>query len=228
MQFTDITVLLDRSASMAAIKASMNSALDEFVLGHRAVPTTRLTLVQFDDVDPQEVVYEALPIGVVPASNLQPRGNTPLLDALCQAIDATVKRLEAMTAAARPDQVLFVIITDGEENASRQYNRLQVRERITHQHDAYQWQFVYLGANQDVFKEAAALGIDRVHTMSYAHTGAGASAGLRGMSVNTVSYAQNVNRGSSRSLAFNDDQRAAASKQAGTPIPAGTTDDDDE
>lgn len=94
--YTDITVLLDRSGSMASIKAAMESGFNEFLQQHRAVPASRLTLVQFDTDNPQEVVYLAKPITDAPSLDLTPRGSTPLLDALCRAIDATGNRLKAM------------------------------------------------------------------------------------------------------------------------------------
>lgn len=184
--YTDITVLVDRSGSMEKIKHAMESGFREFLMQHRKVPTSRLTLIQFDTDNPQEVVYSALPIGEARDLYIAPRGGTPLLDALCRAIDATGDRLHAMTD--RPARVLFVIITDGEENSSKEFKRADVRKRVDTQHGTYKWQFVYLGANQDAYHEAATLGIPMQHTMNYAATKHGTTNATRAVTANTLSY----------------------------------------
>lgn len=204
-EYTDITVLLDRSGSMESIQQAMESAYGEFVLQHRAVPSSRLTLIQFDTENPQEVVCEATPIGQVPRLTIVPRGGTPLLDAFVRAIDRTGERLKAM--GDRPDQVLFVIITDGQENSSREFKRQDVFDRVTRQRDIYKWQFVYLGANQDAIGEAASFGIPATMAMNYAPTALGTTSGTRSLSHNTVSYA---NRSSAAVEDFSDDQRLEA------------------
>lgn len=206
-KFTDITVLLDRSGSMVSIKSAMESAFDEFAQRHRAVPSSRLTLIQFDGENAHEAVYTALPITEAPKLFLSPRGGTPLLDALCRAIDSTGMRLGALPADERPDQVLFVIITDGQENQSHEFKRSDVRDRVTRQSDIYKWQFVYLGANQDAFAEAASFGIPQQHAMAYAASAGGTRSMGASLSSRTMSYA---NRQSAVVEDFNDDDRAAA------------------
>ena len=112
-QYTDITILLDRSGSMDILKIPMESAIDEFLLAHKKVPSTRVSLIQFDNNNPQDEVYIDRAVGDVPRTVIDPRGTTPLLDALCFAIDNTGRRLDQKPESSRPDQVLFVIITDG-------------------------------------------------------------------------------------------------------------------
>jgi hypothetical protein len=211
-QYTDITILLDRSASMASIRDTMNNSIDEFALAHRVIPSTRITLIQFDDVNDQEFVYIAKPAKDIPKSDLQPRGNTPLLDALCRAIDNTGKRLSVMPDSERPDQVLFVIITDGEENQSKEYRRKDVKERIDRQTQEYKWQFIYLGANQDAFHEAASFGIGAVNTVPYASNRVGTANVMSASIKKSVDYASNTvgARGQSTALAFTTEERAAA------------------
>jgi hypothetical protein len=115
------------------------------------VLTPTLTLVQFD-TESTDVVHESMPILEVPDLNhqtFQPRGGTPLLDALGQTIDSTGRALAAIPEANRPNKVVFVVITDGQENSSHQHTKTSVKERIDHQSSRYNWQFVFLGANQD-------------------------------------------------------------------------------
>jgi hypothetical protein len=205
--YTDITVLLDRSGSMVSIKAQMEAGYASFIETHQAVPSTRVTLIQFDGEHPQQVLYENHPIVGVPPLVIRPRGSTPLCDALCDAIDGAGVRLARTPEAERPARVLFVIITDGQENSSQRRKRHDVKTRIDHQRGAYDWQFVYLGANQDAFREAESFGIDRGHAVNYAASGFAPQNVMKGMAVNTVAYAQG------RSLSvpdFSDEQRAEA------------------
>lgn len=186
--YTDITILMDRSGSMNTIKTQMESALDEFVQQHKQNPNTRLTLIQFDGEDDQDVAFTARRIGNVEPIKLNPRGWTPLCDALCKAIDNTGKRFRDCIATDRPSRVLFIIITDGAENASKQFKRADVQHRISHQRDHYNWQFVYMGANQDAYQEAASYGIPKMHTMNFSPMFVGEDSNY--MTSNTVAYAR--------------------------------------
>ena len=153
---------------MQTMKERMETAFREFISEHKRVPSTRLTVIQFDDIDDQEYSFRDVPIKSVRGGiTIRPRGNTPLLDAFCKAIDGTGERLSRMREADRPDQVLFVVITDGAENASREFTRQNVFDRVTRQRNSYKWQFVYMGANQDSFAEAATFNIPRGQTMNY-------------------------------------------------------------
>ncbi|MBX4181774.1 VWA domain-containing protein, partial [Candidatus Parcubacteria bacterium] len=209
-QYTDITVLVDRSGSMASIKETTETAFKSFLKEHRAIESTRISLIQFDSIDPQYIQYMNVPIGAAENLNLKPRGSTPLLDALCTAIDNTGRRYAGMETNERPDQVLFVVITDGQENASRTFKRSDVKKRIDTQSETYKWQFLYLGANQDAFAEAASLGIPQIHTMWYDVDKMDKALGSTVS--NTVAYAANVGgmRGSSASLGYTSTQRDEA------------------
>lgn len=186
--YADITVLLDRSGSMQHIKDAMESGFDEFLTEHKKTPSTRLTLIQFDNHNNQEVVYTARAISEAPRLSIDPRGMTPLLDAFCLAIDGTGARLAAMPEHTRPNKVLFVVITDGAENSSYRFRRADVKERVTRQHDNYKWQFVYLGANQDAIAEAEAMGINFLNAVSYTADAARSRGAMRSMAVKSANY----------------------------------------
>ncbi len=112
-----------------------------------------LTLVQFDSVG-IDTVLESKPIRDVPAlseATYEPRGGTPLLDALGQTINRTGSALSAIPESVRPDKVVFVIITDGQENASQTFTKEQIQGMIELQEGTYKWNFVYLGANVNSF-----------------------------------------------------------------------------
>ncbi|MBX7104668.1 MAG: VWA domain-containing protein [Gemmataceae bacterium] len=155
---TDITLVVDRSGSMAAIQADAEGGINTFIRGQSSeTGVALLTLVQFDTE--YEFVHRGVPINSVPEYKLVPRGSTALLDAVGRAIQETGQRLAAMPEAERPGLVVFVIVTDGHENASREYTKARIKEMIAHQQSVYKWQFTFLGANQDAFAEAAAMGM---------------------------------------------------------------------
>ncbi len=155
---TDITVVLDRSGSMHACQSDSEGGLNRFIADQKKLPGAAVfTLVQFDTE--YEFVHRAVPIRDVPHCPLVPRGNTALLDAVGRAIVETGERLAKTPEKDRPGLVAFVILTDGQENSSREFSLARVREMISHQQDVYKWQFTYLGANQDAFAEAGSLGI---------------------------------------------------------------------
>ena len=214
--YTDISVLLDRSGSMQSIKSAMESGFEEFLAVHREVPTTRLTLIQFDGQDPYEEVYVERPILEAPKLTLTPRGMTPLVDAVCEAIDEAGRRFARKAEAKRPSKVLFLIITDGLENASRQFSREDVKRRVKHQTSQYQWEFVFLGANQDAVLEAGRLGFDLKKAVTYDVNRVGET--WRSLSKNTANYTSThlVGAAASATLDWSEAQR---SQLSGLPTP---------
>lgn len=162
----DITLVIDRSGSMSAIREEAESGINAF-LREQAAERGRanLTLVQFDTE--YEFIHRGVPIGDVPPYTLEPRGMTALLDAVGRAINEVGSRLAALPEEARPGLVVFAIITDGHENSSREFTKSKIREMIAHQRGVYDWQFVFLGADDAAFDEAAALGIDAAAAAQY-------------------------------------------------------------
>jgi Mg-chelatase subunit ChlD len=202
---THIAVLLDRSGSMADVKDETISGFNYFLKEQKtAGDNASFTLVQFDS-ESTDVVHEARPVRDVPDLNkdtYQPRGSTPLLDALGQTIDSTGRTLAAIPEANRPDKVVFVVITDGQENASHHFTKARVKEMIDHQTGKYNWQFVYLGANQDAFAEAGAVGIGMANAANF--TPANTIVAFRGTAVNVASYRRS---GRASSLEYSNEQR---------------------
>jgi hypothetical protein len=163
---TDIIVVLDRSGSMAAIKSDTEGGFNAFIADQLKVPgEARVTLVQFDDQ--YELVYSAKDIMQVPELELKPRGMTALLDALGRTIVQAGERLAAMEESERPGKVIFVVLTDGLENSSKEWTREKVFGLITQQTEKYAWVFTYLGANQDAIAVGANLGFHPGLTLNY-------------------------------------------------------------
>lgn len=185
---TDITVVTDRSGSMSTCKQEAENGLNHFIEEQKKQPGSALfSLVQFDTE--YEFLYRGVPIESVARYRLIPRGMTALLDAVGRAVNETGARLREMAEADRPGLVIFVIVTDGQENSSHEFTKAQIKEMIEHQQKDYAWQFTFLGANQDAFAEAHSMGIQGASvqfmnaTAQAAYTGASANVSrMRGMS----------------------------------------------
>lgn len=154
---TDITYLLDRSGSMASVQSDVCGGFEAFI--HEQQKTgdnASFTLVQFDTVS-FDRDYTAAPIkNVSPKLKFYPRGGTPLLDALGQIITQTGLRLSAMPEADRPNKVVFVVHTDGQENSSHEYTAQRIREMIEHQRSVYNWKFVFMSSDITAVNDATA------------------------------------------------------------------------
>lgn len=160
---THIVMVLDRSGSMESIREATVRGMNAFVAKQRdAAGKCIFTLIQFDGENAFDVVCEAEDIQTVPILDLLPRGNTPLYDCLGQALRNTAH----WVLRNRATLVLFVIITDGLENASKEFTAAQVKETIRLR-GLDGWEFVYLGANQDALVEGAKLGIRGANSATF-------------------------------------------------------------
>ncbi|MCO6458078.1 MAG: VWA domain-containing protein [Pirellulaceae bacterium] len=164
---TDITLVVDRSGSMNLIREDAEGGVNAFIADQAQQPgEALLTLVQFDTE--YEFIHRGVPIQDVPPYALHPRGSTALLDAVGRAINETGQRLAGMNEADRPGLVVFVVMTDGQENSSREFSKERIKQMIEHQQQAYNWQFTFLGADQNAFDDAAAIGIQAAGAACYA------------------------------------------------------------
>jgi uncharacterized protein YegL len=158
---TEIVCIVDRSGSMRSFVDDTIGGFNEFLGNQREEPgEAQLTLVLFDHE--YTVVHDGVPLMNVPPldrKTYRVRGQTALHDAIGRAIQTVGTRLANTPDQERPDKVLVMILTDGQENASVEYGHQQVRDLIERQRDKYSWEFVYLGANQDSFAVAQGLAV---------------------------------------------------------------------
>jgi hypothetical protein len=185
-QTTHIHILLDRSGSMASIAPDVIGGFNTFLSAQQADgPDARITLVQFDNHNPQEVLLAGVPIAQAKplgAEQYQPRGGTPLLDATGRLIERA--RLEANLRGANglpKEDIVFVSITDGEENQSREYDLERIRQLIA-ACEAEGWTFVFLSAALDAYGEARRMGIKESATQSFEATGASTRMAMHSLS----------------------------------------------
>lgn len=188
--YCDITLLLDRSGSMANIWEDTIGGINTFIEAQKkATGKCTLTLVQFDDhYEPNYVGVEAQHVAPLNKETYTPRGSTALLDAMGKAIVVTGTRLNNMPEYNRPAKVMFVVITDGQENASHEYTKRQVKEMVDRQTNNYKWEFVYLGADVNAFSEASGMGIHLSNVIRYAKTHVGVQGIYDSLTNNTLAY----------------------------------------
>jgi len=158
---TELVFILDRSGSMSGLEKDTIGGYNSFVAKQQeAEGEANLTTVLFDDK--YEILHDRVDIKKVKpltAKEYFARGSTALLDAIGKTIVDISRRLDATAKTKRPTKVLFVITTDGHENASREYSAAKVKEMIGHQTSKYSWEFLFLGANIDAVGTASDLGI---------------------------------------------------------------------
>jgi uncharacterized protein YegL len=199
--YTEIVMVLDRSGSMSSIRNSTIEGVNEFLSGQKKLDgKCKFTLWQFDTE--HETPYKAISIHKMPyltTESFVPRGATALNDAICMAAEKTGNRLRRMKEHNRPENVMFVIMTDGHENASREFDERDVKKMIKHQSKKYNWDFVFLGANQDAIETASDYGIDFGKAMTFAANKQGVDATFKSLN----SYYSNVRSGTVMASAAN-------------------------
>jgi len=202
-------VIVDRSGSMGSIQADAQGGFNTFIEAQKKCPgEATLTLVQFDTN--YEMLCENKPIRDVQPYTLIPRGATALLDAMGITIAKVGERLRQTPESSRPGKVLVAIITDGEENSSREFSRARVFDMIQHQREVYKWEFVFIAANQDAIQTGASYGIS--NSMNFAATAVGTQSAYVNLTECTSAYratghitqlpvdAENTGTGTSASL----------------------------
>lgn len=187
LNLTEIVFILDRSGSMSRIEGDTIGGYNSFLKTQRdGEGEAKVTTVLFDDK--YMLIHSRTDI-----NNVNPitekeyfgRGSTALLDAVGRTIVDTGVKLRELPEEDRPSKVIFVIITDGYENASYEFTYKQVNEMISHQQSKYNWEFIFLGANIDAVKEAEHLGIKGSRATNY-------MADAQGSGVVYASLAENI------------------------------------
>ena len=170
----EIVYILDRSGSMASIIDDAIGGFNTNLKEQKEVGDANVTVVLFDDQ--YEVVHDRVPIGDVPEMTNRtyvPRGMTALLDAVGRTVSNMSSKLADHCKQCGPAKVSVVVITDGMENASREFNRTTIKEMLEHQQKEHDWQVLFLAANMDAIAEGGSLGIPKVACMNFAHSGEG-------------------------------------------------------
>lgn len=168
---TAIMFLIDRSGSMHSTAKDAIGGMKQFIADQQKVEgDCTLSVAQFDTT--YELVHAARDIHHVPAPQLQPRGGTALYDSWGRAMADFKAGIKATPKAERPEHIIFVVITDGGENASQEWTQEKVFAEVT-KLTKKGWTFVYLGSNQDAMATGTGLGVAAGSTMTYDNTAIG-------------------------------------------------------
>ena len=216
--YTHIPILADRTGSMGLVadrtsgktKAELTTRGIKDLITDQAAQSGKVTfsLCQFDTYTHgglEQVTW--FTHGSDPKHAewfIEPRGGTPLLDAVGHLIQKTGQHLNAMPEHERPRRVIFVIGTDGEENSSHEFTRQQIADMITHQRDKYGWDFVFIGADIDAFEEAGGMAIPVASSLQ-------SSGDMMAVAYASSSDAITRSRAGGQSVSYSDDERDRAS-----------------
>lgn len=199
--YTKIVFVIDRSGSMSNIAKDMEGGLETFISEQKNnnLGQCDVSLYQFDDQ--YDVVYENVDLNQVKKYSLTPRGSTAMYDAIGRTINSVGENLSKMKEEDRPDRVLFVIITDGYENASKEFKDSKVKDLIKQQTEQYNWTFTYLGANQDAWAVGASLGMDQSKILNYCASSVGTMNAWGSLNSNVSRY-RSIRHGAAAAQAF--------------------------
>ena len=176
-----IAFLLDETGSMGVVRDATISGFNEYVDTVRGKHPDALLSLRLFSTEKYDKVTQLTPLPLCPRlsyDNYTPSGGTPLYDCVARLIRET----EGVTDSLKPKpEVLFVIMTDGEENSSREFNRERIFQLIS-QKTEMGWTFVFLGANQDAWQVGQSIGVRAASSMTYDANTAGVVNSMRMMS----------------------------------------------
>ncbi|MCL1786818.1 MAG: VWA domain-containing protein [Defluviitaleaceae bacterium] len=172
---TELVFILDRSGSMGGLESDTIGGFNSMLAKQQGEPgECRITTVLFDNE--YEVLHDRIDIRAIrPVTDKEyfVRGSTALLDAVGTAINKIGGVQQNTAEEYRAEKVLFVITTDGMENASRKFTYDQIKRMIENQKKKYNWEFIFLGANIDAVEVAARFGVDKSRAQNFHNDEAG-------------------------------------------------------
>ena len=188
---THITFVLDSSGSMSAIREDTIGGFNTFLEEQQAEDgSATVSLIDFNTTI--DITYRGMAIEgaeQLTAETYTPGGKTALFDAIVTGIDDTTAFLSGIEADDRPDNVIVVVLTDGKENASETPQET-VRDHIETKQDDHDWEFLFIGANQDAALTAEGVGIDRQNSLNMSYSDEGTRAAYESTSERISEYRQ--------------------------------------
>lgn len=174
-ELTEVISIVDRSGSMYSIADDAIGGFNAFLAAQQDVPgEAKLSLILFSN--DYQIVHDAIDIKQVEPLTRETfvtAGSTALLDAVGKTIEAVKERLTALPEDEQPVQVIFSIMTDGQENASQYYSLEKVASMVKYQTEKHDWIFEFQAANMDAFAAARELSIDQDHVVQFEATNEG-------------------------------------------------------
>lgn len=160
--FVKIVFVIDESGSMGSSRNDVIGGFNAFIDDQKKEKEGDVNVSLYTFASDVKTVFSNRNIAEVPnltEKSYHPGGSTSLNDAVGKAINETGSELAAMDEAERPSVVMMVIMTDGEENTSKEFKSSQIRDMIKHQTDKYNWKFIYLGTDITTTRMADDMGI---------------------------------------------------------------------
>lgn len=193
---THIIFVVDRSGSMSSISTDMIGGYNEFIKKQKELPKECfVSFYQFDDI--YETVFERVnlqDVNSLDSKTYVPRNSTALYDAIGDTINNYGKYLSDLKEEERPERILFVTITDGENNASTRFDVEKIREMVKHQTEAYKWDFVFLGSNIDAWNAGESIGIKSSSTLQFANVTGSVTKAFHSLHTNALKYRASVTK----------------------------------
>ena len=187
---TELVFILDKSGSMSGLESDTIGGYNSFLQKQQEQPgECRITTVLFDnDYELLHDRIDLMAVSPITEKEYQIGGSTALLDAIGRTIHKIGKVQRITADAYRAEKVMFVIITDGEENASREYSAQKVKAQVERQKKRYGWEFIFLGANIDAVQTAGRFGINADRAVDYLADSAGTNLNFQMVSETVLAY----------------------------------------
>jgi len=190
---TEIVCVLDRSGSMEVMKEEAIGGFNAFLKEQKKVDgEANITVCLFDH--DYNLLYDGLDLKdakPLDSTTYVPRGTTALLDAIGRTVDAVQERIENLPSEEQPEKVIMAILTDGMENASKDYNNEKIRTMVESARKEKNWEVFYLAANQDAFETGAKMGMTQSCSFNYSSQAGGTSKAYGNMSRSITSSRMN-------------------------------------
>lgn len=191
---TEIACVIDRSGSMESIRDDAIGGFNTFLKEQKAIDAPcRFSMCLFDHE--YNLLHDGIEIRYIKeldTTTYVPRGYTALLDAIGRTINAIDSRISEYPDDKKPEKIIFVILTDGYENSSREFNKAKIKEMIEDKEKNHNWEVMYLAAHEDAFHEAGMIGIQVNKMASFSNTGAGGQSAFASANSNTTAYRAGV------------------------------------
>lgn len=186
MANTHVVVVIDRSGSMGAIRDDAQGAINQFLADQGSiVDESTISLWDFDTIIEKKMDARRIEKGLT--YTLEPRGGTALYDALGKAITGADEFLKSKDGAAdQPKNILLAVLTDGQENSSREFSKTKITEMIKDRQERYGWQIMYLSSDANAWADAKAIGIYSQNFTAYQSTADGYRAASASISASTT------------------------------------------
>lgn len=202
--YTHLAIVVDRSGSMQSIAHDVIGGLNTLLDAQRNDGEVTVTITRFDqEYEVTHKMQDLRTLDKLPMDYLLPRGMTALNDAVGRTVVSVGESLRDLPEDQRPSKVVFVILTDGQENASREFTKTQVADMVKHQRENYSWEFMFMGCGEDSMLGGKDLQIDDGSSVNYAAN----SVSVRNLFSYAASNIASYRASTSADLSFSEDQR---------------------